>query len=133
MFNNGEILLTLRHPMKKEYPDVWENTAGSTLAGESSRECAVRELKEETGLEVLESELTLLGIKKEKTAFVDTYLVYKDISIESLTMQEGETVEAKWVSLEKLDDMISEGLLALPVVERLKPIRKEFDKYVLRR
>ncbi|MBA1337040.1 MAG: Phosphoserine phosphatase [Firmicutes bacterium] len=129
--SRGEILLTLRHPNKKDYPNTWENTGGSALTGESSREAAVRELKEETGIAALESELTLLGTKKEETAFVDIYIVHKDIPVESLTMQEGETVEAQWVSLKRLDEIISEGLLALPVVERLKPIREEFEKHVL--
>src|SRR5690554_4967672 len=104
--SDKEILLTLRHPDKQIYPNFWENTGGSVVTGETSRLGATRELFEETGINAKEDELVLLGTKKEETAFVDTYIVRKDISISDLTMQEGETVDAKWVTIDKLDEMI---------------------------
>lgn len=128
--SKGEILLTLRHPKKEIYPNLWENTGGSVLVGESSKEGAARELKEETGIIASESELILLGTKREGSAFVDTYIVHKDISIESLTMQEGETVSAQWVTLQEFDYIIDEGLLAPLIVESLKPFRKKFENFV---
>jgi 8-oxo-dGTP pyrophosphatase MutT (NUDIX family) len=129
--SKGEILLTLRHPDKEFYPNIWEITCGSAIAGESSLEGAVRELNEETGIAASKEELVLLGTKREGNAFVDTYLVHKDIPIKSLVMQEGETVAARWVTLQKLDEMIEEGLVALPVVKDLKPLREEFKKHIL--
>ena len=69
--NDGEILLTLRHPDKKEYPNFLENTGGSTVAGETSREGAVRELFEETGIVAAENELFYLGTNIGKAAFID--------------------------------------------------------------
>jgi len=128
--SNYEVLLTLRHPDKKDYPDCWENTGGSILAGENSKQGAVRELFEETGIIACENELHLLGTQKEPTAFVDSYIVRKDIKISELTMQDGETVGAKWVSLRTLDEMISDGSIAYPVSRRLKPVRKEFERFL---
>lgn len=128
--SDKEILLTLRHPDKKMYPNFWENTAGSVLAGENSRSGAVRELFEETGISVTEDELVLLGTRKEETAFWDTYIVRKDISISNLKMQEGETQAAQWVTLEELDEMIINEDIALPVSERLEPMRKKFEDYL---
>jgi len=128
--SDKEILLTLRHPDKEIYPNFWENTGGSVLTGETSRSGAVRELFEETGINVNEDELVLLGTRKETTAFVDTYIVRKDISIPGLTMQEGETVDVKWVSIEKLDEMINNGDIASPVAERLEPLRKKFEDFL---
>lgn len=48
--SKGEILLTLRDPKKETYPDKWECTGGSILAGETSKTGAVRELFEEIGI-----------------------------------------------------------------------------------
>ena len=127
---NNEILLTLRHPDKKDYPNLWENTGGSALAGETSKVGAIRELYEETGIIANENELVFLGTKKQKTAFVDTYLVRKNYKISELTMQEGETVGAQWVTLDKLDEMIESGAIALPVAERLAPLRKIFEDFL---
>lgn len=128
--SDKEILLTLRHPDKEIYPNFWENTGGSVITGETSRLGATRELLEETGINVQEDELVLLGTIKETTAFVDTYIVRKDISISDLKMQEGETIDAKWVSIEKLDKMIDNGDIASPVAERLEPLRKKFEDFL---
>ncbi len=125
-----EILMTLRHPEKEEYPNKWENTGGSALAGESSKEGAVRELFEETGIRVTEEDLFLLGTTKESTAFVDLYVTRKDVSLSYLIMQEGETVGAKWVSLEELDQHIQDGSLAKPIGERLLPYREKFVAFL---
>jgi 8-oxo-dGTP diphosphatase len=124
----GEVLLTLRDPAKIKCPNLWENTCGSVLAGESSKAGAIRELHEETGIAAQESDLILLGTNQEETAFVDLYFVHKDIPIESLTMQEGETVKAQWATLAELDTMIAEGIVAPPVVARLFLIRKELEQ-----
>ena len=128
--DNNEILLTLRHPDKKEYPNSWENTGGSALSGETSRAAVIRELFEETGIVANENEVFFLGTKKETTAFVDTYIVRKNMKISELTMQEGETVDAQWVALDKLDEMIEVGTVALPVAERLSPLRKVFMDFI---
>lgn len=128
--SKGEILLTLRHPKKEIYPNLWENTGGSVLAGESSKEGAVRELKEETGIEASESELIFLGTTRAESVFFDTYVVNKDIPIEKLTMQEGETVSAQWVTLKELDDIIKEELLVSPLAERFNSLREKFENFV---
>ena len=47
---DGRLLLTQRHPNKK-LPLLWEGTAGSVVAGETSLEWALRELREELGAE----------------------------------------------------------------------------------
>ena len=48
---DGEYLLMQRDP-GKHYGGMWEATAGgSAIKGENAYECAVRELREETGIE----------------------------------------------------------------------------------
>lgn len=126
----NEILLTLRHPDKKKHPNFWENSGGCVLEGETSQVGAIRELFEETGIMVNENELFFLGTKKEETAFVDTYIIRKNVELSELTMQEGETVDAQLVTLDKLDDMIKLGTIALPVSQRLAPLRKVFEDFL---
>ena len=97
----NEILLTLRSPDKEKYPGTWENTGGALEAGEESRTAAVRELFEETGIRVRENELHLLDSQMEESAFIDVYVVRKSVPVEKIRLQEGETVDARWVSLDE--------------------------------
>ena len=129
--NQGQILLTLRDPSKPEYPDKWENTGGSVLSGETSRQGAVRELFEETGIVAGEAELILLGTIKETSVFYDIYLLKISTEICELTLQDGETVDAKWAGIEALDAMINDQTLALPIGRRLEYVREKFDKHLV--
>ena len=126
--SNGEILVTLRDPRKKDYPDKWENTGGSALAGETSQTAAVRELYEETGIIATEDELILLGTYQEESEFVDIYLLKRDNLIEGIVLQVGETVDAKWITPETLDKMIRNFELALPTGLRFQHVRSEFER-----
>ena len=49
--SKGEVLLTKRHP-EKHYGGLWECTGGSVLAGEESLAAAMREVKEEIGVDL---------------------------------------------------------------------------------
>lgn len=120
------ILVTLRDPQKETYPNKWENTGGSALAGETSRQAAVRELREETGIIASQEELVFLGTFSKPPEFVDVYLLRRDIPVSELILQPGETVDAKWVTLDELDAMIQDESLALPTARRLAAVREAF-------
>ena len=47
-------------------------------------------------------------------------------------MQKGETVDAKWVTIEELDNIIKRGDMAGPVAERLTKLRTEFEDFIAR-
>ena len=120
------ILLTLRDSAKESYPDCWENTGGSALAGETSRQAAVRELEEETGILALEDELVFLSTQTARDSFVDHYLLRKDVPLADIRLQAGETADAKWVTLPLLDAMIADLSLAKPIGEQFNEIREKF-------
>ena len=63
----------------------------------------------------------------------DCYIVRNDTDIKDIVFQEGETVDAKWVTLPELDKMIEEGLVAPPVSKRLRKIRKDFENFIYRK
>lgn len=124
--SHGNILLTLRDSAKESYPNCWENTGGSALAGETSRQAAVRELEEETGIVASEDELVLIGIEPTRDSFVDHYLLRRDVPLGEIRLQEGETADAKWVTLAELDAMIVDLSLAKPIGEQFNEIRERF-------
>ena len=116
----NRILLTRRAPTKGMYPHYWEFTGGSGIAGEDSLTSAHRELLEETGLDCPMERLLLLGTLREPSAFMDCYLYRTDMPGEAvaITLQEGETVDYKWVSLWEMETMIHRGELPPPCALR---------------
>jgi len=99
--------MTQRHPDKKA-GGLWEFTGGGVLAGETTKQAAVRELYEELGVHAEESELSLLEVYRHKNYFMDIFVVRRDIDVNTLTLQPEEVVDAKWVSGEELLRMIEE-------------------------
>lgn len=105
--SEGQFLMTQRHPDKKA-GGLWEFTGGGVLAGETTKQAAVRELGEELGVQIEESELSLLEVYRQRNYFMDIFVVKKDIDITMLVLQPEEVVDAKWVSHEELLQMIEE-------------------------
>lgn len=97
----GKILLTQRHPEKK-FGLKWECTGGSVLAGESSVEGILRELKEEVGICAKPEELTLLDTVRLEERFVDTYISKRPVDLTKLKLQDTEVVDARLVDFEEL-------------------------------
>lgn len=107
-----EILISQRAPHKK-HPLVWECNGGSILAGETSLEGMIRELKEELGLEFEKEEGVLLkSVKREQFRFPDfkdLWLFKKDIDIKDIKFPDGEAIAAKWVTIEEFLRMYENG------------------------
>lgn len=114
---HGNLLLTLRAP-EKIMGGTWENSGGSALAGETSLEAIRRELFEETGIRAQPEEFELLESLRERSSFYDFYCVEKQIPLEQIVLQPGETVDARWVSFRKMHDMIRQKRVCPPVAER---------------
>ena len=95
-----KILLTKRSSQKRYAPGKWENTGGHMISGETSRHAIVRELKEETGIQIEEDELIELGDNHIGQFLGDNYAVFKDVALDDVHLEEGETEDVikvtKW-------------------------------------
>jgi len=108
---DGTYLLMKRDP-RKVCGGLWEATAGgSALAGETPPECAVRELREETGIAA--ANLTEVGrvTDEEARAIYVEFLCETDWDKDAITLQEGETVAFRWVGRDELLGMKKDELL----------------------
>lgn len=118
------ILLTKRHPDKRICPNQWENTGGSLVSGEESIYGAAREVREETGMDCHASDLHFIKTIRIPSAFVDCYIYYTDIPADGIVLQEGETVDWCWVTIEELESHIQAKTFALPEVEQFNACRQ---------
>ena len=104
----GNILLTRRAP-EKSFAGTWENSGGAVKAGETSLQAITRELREETGIHAEPEEFELLESGRDKNCHYDFYGLQRDIPIEEVVLQPGETDDAKWVTFDEVHEMIREN------------------------
>ncbi len=107
MNSKNEILISKRAEHKK-FGLMWECNGGSILAGETSLEGIIRELKEELGIEFSKEEAIFLKEIRKDTVppdFKDLWLFRRDIDKSKITFPDGESIDAKWVTIEEFIKM----------------------------
>jgi 8-oxo-dGTP diphosphatase len=115
--HDGLVLLTLRSATK-DHPLTWEFPAGSALAGESSLDAAVRELREETGLHANPESLHLVGRFIETSALFDLF-VARAVDVADIVLDGEEVADFEWVTIHEVARRWHEGLMAAPWKPRL--------------
>lgn len=123
------IFLTRRSMSKSFAPGKWENTSGHVQAGETCVHAVLRELREETGIEVSEGQLTLLGSACSWPYLGKNYGVQVPVKLEDVKFQEGETCEAKWVTFEEFVEMAGAGELSPALLPHLQGYKENFLKF----
>lgn len=104
--------LLMQRSINKHFGGMWELTAGgSAIQGESPLECALRELKEETGIKVKELKEIGSVVFNETHSIYFEFLCVTDIDKNSIVIQEGETQAFKWVNKDELLKMNSDNLV----------------------
>ena len=105
----GQFLLTRRAP-NKGYPLLWETTGGSAVAGDDSLTAALREMREETGLELDPACGQVLMTKTGDYYIADIWLFEQDLDLTQAVLQENETCGIRWATEEEMLAMDAEGL-----------------------
>lgn len=108
--SRGEFLLTKRSP-NKGFPNMWETTGGSALAGDDSLTAAFREVKEETGLILEPSDGQLVYRYSGMDYHADVWLFRQDFALEDVVLLEGETCDKMYASWETVREMHQVGTL----------------------
>ena len=97
---DGTILLMQRDLRKPYFPGLYEASAGgAVLAGESPYDAAIRELREETGIEVEKLEQIYKCVSKGVIFY--GYLCTTNCDKNSIKLQEGETISYLWLTKEE--------------------------------
>lgn len=110
--DNGQYLITKRIP-NKPAPNMWETTGGSAITGDGSLQAALREVREEIGIELNpENGRRLFRLKRQHEDapdFVDVWLFNESVKLENIKMQPDEVNDAKWASPKEILSMIEYG------------------------
>lgn len=103
--NKDEFLLQQRVKTAKKFPNMWGQTGGGAIAGESSWDTCVRESIEELGIKPEPEKSVLVGTIKRPMDFVDIWMVYCNAKISDLKLQAEEVQNAKWATLTDIQNM----------------------------
>lgn len=137
-----EVLLQKRSSGKDSHPGCYDiSSAGHIPAGDDYLPSAVRELKEELGVDVRAEELHYCGLRRIHwedvfygREFVDdqvskVYCLWKNVDEGSLRLQESEVEEVCWMGLAQCKDGVKRNrfpnCIALEELEMLPESREE--------
>lgn len=112
-----EILLQQRSHKKAIYPLLWDvSVAGHIDAGETFKQAAIRETKEEIGLDLNELELSKIGIKLHESIYNDgaikdfefhhIYIAKLKVDISMLIPQKDEVEALKLATFDMFKDLL---------------------------
>ena len=113
---DGDILLSQRSAKKTICPLLWDvSVAGHIDAGETAKQAAVRETKEEIGLTISEKNLYKIGVfecfQTYESGIIDnefhnTFIAKLDVPLSKLTPQEEEVEALKLVEFSEFKRLI---------------------------
>lgn len=110
--SEGKFLIQQRSEKVKN-PLVWSATGGSVVAGEDSYSGALREMKEELGIDLSNEKGHLfdssLYEEDNQKYWCDTYLYFIDLDVEKLQLQKEEVKQAKYEKMEVIKQMMNDG------------------------
>ena len=108
-----ELLVQKRNPLKNTFPNLWAiSSAGHVIAGETSIESGLRELKEELDVDAKKEDLeflfTIKRVQPYKDSYIrvfdDVYLLHKNIDVTKTKLQVEELTDIKYVYYEYLEN-----------------------------
>ena len=108
---DGRFLITQRVLTKPWAAGHWEVSGGGVQAGESSREAVVREIKEETGLDVTKAEggfvfdYQRVNPEEGDNYFVDIYRFVMDFDEKDIKLQAEETMGYRLATKEEIAEL----------------------------
>ena len=106
--DKNEMLIQQRSASRKMFPNMWTNTGGACIAGETSIETVFRELQEELNVIPNIDNLELIASYKRKKDYVDVWLLKQNINIKDLKFNDNEVQAAKWITIEEWKKLLIE-------------------------
>ena len=117
--DDKKVLLQKRASVKKVFPNLWDvSVAGHIGVGEQIEMAAIREVKEEIGIDISTTDLIKIGLRKDEIVHLNGILdnEFKHIfmcklttSVSQLTMQKGEVDDLQLFDINILKDKTKHG------------------------
>ena len=107
--NNKKFILLGRQAPNKRLAGIRNGSGGKCEGNESTEDCAVRETKEEFGIQIKKEELVLVGKIVDETMVVDVFIVLTKEKFNP-PADNNEFVDVRWFALEQPELFVPEML-----------------------
>jgi 8-oxo-dGTP pyrophosphatase MutT (NUDIX family)/flavodoxin len=109
--SEGRYLMSKRSDKKKWCPGMWETTGGAVESGETSLEGAVREVREELGIELDPAKGRLVRSVRSDALhdFYDVWMFDVDAEPDEIRRQDEEVSDVRWMTAEEIDRLWNEN------------------------
>ena len=129
--SKGEYLISQRSANRPTFPLVWECVDGSVVKGEDSLQGALREVKEEVGVDLLPekgqvilSDMKRIEFGKVVNKIVDVWLFEYDGEVDLSNATTDEVAQVAWMNREQIKELFDANMF----VETLEYFFTEVDK-----
>jgi DNA-binding Xre family transcriptional regulator/isopentenyldiphosphate isomerase len=129
--SKGEYLISQRSANRPTFPLVWECVDGSVVKGEDSLQGALREVKEEVGVDLLPekgqvilSDMKKIEFGKVVNKIVDVWLFDYDGEVDLGNATTDEVAQVAWMNREQIKELFEHNMF----VETLEYFFTEVDK-----
>lgn len=130
--SKGEYLISQRSANKPTLPLMWECVRGSVIKGEDSLQGAIREAKEEVGVDLLPENGQVLFTKTRKIIdgiifndIMDAWLFEYDEEVDLSNATTDEVAQVAWMNREQIKELFEQKMF----VDTLGYFFTEVDKY----
>ena len=114
IINQKKQILLQKRAAKKVAPNMWSLTAGHVESGENEKQAALRETKEELGIQNLElDDFELIDIQKTMRnrgkhinhKFDNIFLLKINLNINEFVLQKSEVAEVRYFTLDEVKEI----------------------------
>lgn len=135
ILNSKNQLLLIRNTLNYNihYPGFWSSINGNVLSGETPNETCINTVKTKIGIDIFDNELIKVDTRlRDPYHYIyETYIIRKDIDLNEISFNDNTAVQAKWIDLKELYNMIENGEIAWVLISRIEeyviPLMKKND------
>lgn len=124
IINSKKQVLLIRNTLNYNlhYPGFWNSINGNVLSGEVPIDTCLRTTFDKIGIKVKKSEFKKVDTRlRDPYKYIyETYIVNKDIDLSSIVFSDNTAVQAKWIDLKELYNMIENGEIAWVLIPRIE-------------
>lgn len=131
--NSKKQLLLIRNTLNYNihYPGFWNSINGNVLSGDTPIDTCIKSIDSKIGIKISDVELKKVDTRlRDPYHYIyETYILYKDIDLNKICFNDNTAVQAKWIDLKELYNMIENGEIAWVLIPRIEeyviPLMKE--------